>query len=160
MVDPRRTGSAQWADRWLGLDVGSDIPLANAVGREIIAAGLANDEFVQNATSRFEEYKAHVESFTLEYAEKTTGVPGDAIRELAHAYATAGRASLCWTLGITEHHNAVDNVLALINLSLLTGHVGRYGSGLSPLRGQNNVQGRRRYGRAARPLSRVPACGK
>ena len=141
VVDPRRTGSAQWADRWLGLDVGSDIPLANAAGREIIAAGLANDEFIHNATSRFEEYKTQVEPFTLEYAEKITGVPGEAIRELAHAYAKAGRASLCWTLGITEHHNAVDNVLALINLSLLTGHVGRYGSGLSPLRGQNNVQG-------------------
>src|SRR5205823_7357800 len=63
------------------------------------------------------------------------------LRELARAYATAGRAQLCWTLGITEHHNAVDNVLALINLALLTGHVGRYGSGLCPLRGQNNVQG-------------------
>jgi formate dehydrogenase major subunit len=60
---------------------------------------------------------------------------------MAHAYARAGRAMICWTLGITEHHNAVDNVLALVNLSLLTGHVGRYGSGLNPLRGQNNVQG-------------------
>ncbi len=63
------------------------------------------------------------------------------IRRLAHEYARADRAMLCWTLGITEHHNAVDNVLALINLALLTGHVGRYGSGLNPLRGQNNVQG-------------------
>ena len=70
-----------------------------------------------------------------------TGVPRDAIRELAHAYGRAEHAQLCWTLGITEHHNAVDNVLALINLSLLTGQVGRYGSGLQPLRGQNNVQG-------------------
>jgi predicted molibdopterin-dependent oxidoreductase YjgC len=68
-------------------------------------------------------------------------VPADAIRELAHAYAGAPRAQLCWTLGITEHHNAVDNVFALIDLALLTGHVGRYGSGLTPLRGQNNVQG-------------------
>ena len=141
VVDPRRTVSAQWADRWLGLDVGTDIALAHAAGREIISAGLTNEEFVRNATSRFEDYKAQVEPFTLENAEKITGVPGEAIRELAHAYATARRASLCWTLGITEHHNAVDNVLALINLSLLTGHVGRYGSGLSPLRGQNNVQG-------------------
>ncbi|HJX76075.1 MAG TPA: molybdopterin-dependent oxidoreductase, partial [Gaiella sp.] len=70
-----------------------------------------------------------------------TGVPADAIREVAHAYARADRAIVCWTLGITEHHNAVDNVLALINLGLLCGHVGRYGSGLTPLRGQNNVQG-------------------
>lgn len=82
-----------------------------------------------------------MDSYTLAHAERETGVPADAIRELAHAYATAGRAMICWTLGITEHHNAVDNVLALINLALLTGHVGRYGSGLNPLRGQNNVQG-------------------
>ena len=141
VVDPRRTGSAQWADGWLGLDVGSDIALANAMGREIIAAGLTNDDFVEHATSRFDEYKATVDPYTLEYAERVTGVPAEAIRHLAHAYAKAPRAELCWTLGITEHHNAVDNVLALINLSLLTGHVGRYGCGLNPLRGQNNVQG-------------------
>ena len=73
--------------------------------------------------------------------ERETGVPAAVIRETAHAYARAERAQICWTLGITEHHNAVDNVLALINLGLLTGHVGRYGSGLNPLRGQNNVQG-------------------
>jgi formate dehydrogenase major subunit len=79
--------------------------------------------------------------WTLERGEAVTGVPGAAIRELAHLYARADRAILCWTLGITEHHNAVDNVLSLINLGLLTGHVGRYGSGLNPLRGQNNVQG-------------------
>ena len=68
-------------------------------------------------------------------------MPAEVIRELAHAYARADRAILCWTLGITEHVTAVDNVLSLINLALLTGHVGRYGSGLNPLRGQNNVQG-------------------
>ena len=82
-----------------------------------------------------------MQPYTLEHAEKVTGVPAGVIRELAHSYARADRAQLCWTLGITEHHNAVDNVLALINLALLTGHVGRYGSGLNPLRGQNNVQG-------------------
>ncbi len=141
MVDPRRTSSARWATLWLGLDVGSDISLANAMGREIIAAGLANHKFIQHATSRFEAYRAHVEKYTLERAERETGVPADAIRKMAHAYASAPRAQLCWTLGITEHHNAVDNVVALINLALLTGHVGRYGSGVNPLRGQNNVQG-------------------
>src|SRR5205807_6042563 len=65
----------------------------------------------------------------------------DVIRDAAFAYAKADRAMICWTLGITEHHDAVDNVLALINLALLTGHVGRYGCGCNPLRGQNNVQG-------------------
>jgi formate dehydrogenase major subunit len=140
-VDPRRTSSAEWADLWLGLDVGTDIALANAMGREIIAAGLANEEFIGRATSGFEAYRESVEPWTLERAERETGVPAASIREAALAYAMAGKAMICWTLGITEHHNAVDNVLALINLSLLCGHVGRWGSGLNPLRGQNNVQG-------------------
>jgi formate dehydrogenase major subunit len=140
-VDPRRSDSARWADVWLGPDVGSDIVLANAVGREIIASGLENRTFIKRATAGFDAYRAHIERYTLEYAEHVTGVPAAVIRDLAHAYARAHRAQLCWTLGITEHHNAVDNVLSLINLALLTGHVGRYGSGLNPLRGQNNVQG-------------------
>jgi predicted molibdopterin-dependent oxidoreductase YjgC len=140
-VDPRRTGSAQWADTWLGLDVGSDIALANTIGREIIHAGLTNDAFINRATLGFAEYRASVEHWTLEEGERVTGVPAQTIRELAHAYGRAERAILCWTLGITEHVTAVDNVLSLINLALLTGHVGRYGSGLNPLRGQNNVQG-------------------
>ena len=141
MIDPRRTSSARWADGWLGLDVGSDIALANAVGREILAAGLENPAFIERATSGFDAYAMSVEPYTLEFAEKTTGVPRERIAELARGYAGAPSAQLCWTLGITEHHNAVDNVRALINLALLTGHVGRYGSGVCPLRGQNNVQG-------------------
>jgi predicted molibdopterin-dependent oxidoreductase YjgC len=115
--------------------------LANAVGREILAAGLENRAFIDRATCGFEEYAKCVEPYTLDYAEKTTGVPRERIAQLARDYATAASAQLCWTLGITEHHNAVDNVRALINLALLTGHVGRYGAGVCPLRGQNNVQG-------------------
>src|SRR5437899_9149994 len=141
VVDPRRTVTAQWADLWLGLDVGTDIPLANAVAREIIAAGLHDEEFIAGATTGFDAYRESVEPWTLEEAERVTGVPAEAIRELAHTYGNAQNAQLCWTLGITEHHNAVDNVFALINLALLTGKVGKWGSGLQPLRGQNNVQG-------------------
>jgi predicted molibdopterin-dependent oxidoreductase YjgC len=140
-VDPRRSSTAQWADTWLGIHVGSDISLANAVGNEIIRAGLANEAFIGRATTGFSGYAEAVRPYTLERAERDTGVPASVIRALAHDYAKADRAQICWTLGITEHHNAADNVFALINLSLLTGHVGRYGSGLVPLRGQNNVQG-------------------
>ena len=140
-VDPRRTSSSKFADVWLGIDVGTDIALANAIGREIIHAGLTNDEFIAHSTQGFETYRAAVEPYTLDVAAGITGVPAEAIRELAHAYATGGKSQILWTLGITEHHNAVDNVLALCNLALLTGHVGRWGSGLVPLRGQNNVQG-------------------
>jgi predicted molibdopterin-dependent oxidoreductase YjgC len=140
-VDPRRTSSAQWADAWLGIHVGSDISLANAIGNEIIRAGLVHDAFIQRATTGFDAYAETVRQYPLERAEHDTGVPASLIRQLAHDYARADRAQICWTLGITEHHNAADNVFALINLALLTGHVGRYGSGVVPLRGQNNVQG-------------------
>lgn len=141
VVDPRRTASAKFADLWLGIDVGTDISLANAMSREIIAANLHNKEFIEHATSGFDAFAAHVDEYTLERAAATTGVNANAIRELAHEYATAPTAQILWTLGITEHHNGVENVLSLCNLALLTGHVGRWGSGLVPLRGQNNVQG-------------------
>lgn len=140
-VDPRRTATAQWAEGWLGLNVGTDIPLAHALGREIIQAGLANETFIGRATRGFEEYRALVEPWTLSLAQKVTGVPASAIRELAHAYARADRAQLCWTHGVTGHRNGTDNVRALINLALLTGHVGRTGCGLLPLTGEHNVQG-------------------
>jgi predicted molibdopterin-dependent oxidoreductase YjgC len=140
-VDPRRTSSSEWADVWLGIDVGSDIALANAMARVIIHAGLANKDFIERATSGYDEFARCVEAYTLEVAEKETGVPAYAIRDVALEYGRADTAMICWTLGITEHHNATDNVLALINLALLTGKVGRYGCGLNPLRGQNNVQG-------------------
>ena len=126
---------------WLGLNVGTDVALANAMAREIIHSGLAHHEFIQRGTMNYPAYAAAVEPYTLEFAQEVTGIPAEIIRQSAHAYARADRAMVCWTLGITEHHNAVDNVLALINLALLTGHVGRYGSGCNPLRGQNNVQG-------------------
>jgi len=141
VIDQRRTESAQWADVWMGLNIGSDIALANAMARDIIHAGLAHERFIANGTTGFEAYRAAVEPYTLEFGERATGVPAGVIREAAQTYARADKAMICWTLGITEHHNAVDNVLALINLSLLTGHVGRWGSGCNPLRGQNNVQG-------------------
>ena len=141
VIDPRRTTSAEWAHQWLGIHVGTDIALANAVAREILAAGLTNSAFISHATSGFDNFRRHLDPYTLAYAERTCGIPAELVRDLAHSYARADRAQICWTLGITEHVTGVDNVLSLINLGLLTGHVGRYGSGLNPLRGQNNVQG-------------------
>ena len=141
VVDPRRTSSAKFADMWLGLEVGSDIAMANTVANHIITNGWANQEFIDNSTQGYEAFAASVAGYTLEVGERLTGVPAAAIATMAEAYATAQTAQILWTLGITEHHNAVDNVVALCNLALLTGHVGRRGSGLVPLRGQNNVQG-------------------
>jgi len=111
------------------------------MARVIIHEGLADERFIAHATTGYKQFAKCVEKYTLERAEKDTGVPADAIREVALAYGKAKTGMICWTLGITEHHNATDNVLALINLALLTGKVGRYATGLNPLRGQNNVQG-------------------
>jgi predicted molibdopterin-dependent oxidoreductase YjgC len=141
VVDPRKIDQVKKAYKWLGLHVGTDIALANAMANVIIAEDLHDKEFVERATKNFEAYRDKVSGYTPEYAEQITGVPADDIREVARMYATADKAILNWTLGITEHHNGADGVFALIGLGLLTGHVGKYGSGLNPLRGQNNVQG-------------------
>jgi formate dehydrogenase major subunit len=141
VIDPRRTSSAAWADGFLPLAVGSDIALANTVAQVILERGLDDRTFIDRATTGIDAFRASVEPWTLARGERETGVPAALIERMALDYARADRAMICWTLGITEHHTAVDNVLGLINLALLTGHVGRWGSGLNPLRGQNNVQG-------------------
>jgi formate dehydrogenase major subunit len=141
VIDPRRTSSAAWADGFLPLAVGSDIALANAVARVILDHGLEDRAFVERATTGFDAFREVVGRYGLDRAERETGVPRALVERMALDYARAGRAMICWTLGITEHKVGVDNVRALINLALLTGHVGRWGSGLNPLRGQNNVQG-------------------
>ncbi len=112
------------------------------MAREIIHAGLARHDVHRARHDGLRGVSQTRSSRTRSsFAERVTGIPADVIRDAAHQYAKADRAMICWTLGITEHHNAVDNVVALINLALLTGHVGRYGCGCNPLRGQNNVQG-------------------
>ena len=147
VVDPRRTDSAAFADLWLGIDVGTDVALSNTMAREIIHAGLTHDDFIAGGTTGYDEYAASVEDWTLERGEAVTGVPAEVIREVAHAYATAEKAMICWTLGITEHHNAVDNVLSLINLGLLTGHVGTVRERPQPAPRTEQRPGRRRHGR-------------
>ncbi len=141
VIDPRRIDQTKLAYKYLPVRVGTDIALANAMGHVIIEENLVHQDFIQHATEQFELYKEAVHSYTPEYAEKITGIPADDIREIARLYASAKKATICWTLGITEHHNGTENVFSLINLALLTGHIGKYGSGLNPLRGQNNVQG-------------------
>jgi anaerobic selenocysteine-containing dehydrogenase len=91
-VDPRRSSTARWADAWLGINVGSDISVANAIGNEIIQTGLVDEEFIRRATVDFEAYKETVAKYPLERAERDSGVPKELIRQLAHDYARADRA--------------------------------------------------------------------
>jgi len=141
VIDPRKIDQTKLADKWLPVRVGTDIALANAMGYTIIEEGLYNEEFINRTTLDFESYKKHVQAYSPDAVENITGVSAEDIRYVARLYAKAEKAIINWTLGITEHHNGTENVFALINLALLTGHIGKYGSGVNPLRGQNNVQG-------------------
>jgi predicted molibdopterin-dependent oxidoreductase YjgC len=107
----------------------------------IIKEKLYNQEFIQQRTEGFEEFVKSVEKFTPEYAEAISGVDRQLIVEAARMYATADRGAIYWALGIPESSHGTDNAMSLIHLALLTGHIGRRGTGLNPLRGQNNVQG-------------------
>ncbi len=141
VVDPRKTLTTKRAHEHLQIAVGSDIALLNAMAHVIIRDGLYRTDFIDRATEGFAAFAESVKAWTPERASVPTGISAERIESLARRYAKAPTAMIGWTLGITEHHNAVDNVLALINLSLLCGNVGRPGAGLNPLRGQNNVQG-------------------
>ncbi|UAC50007.1 molybdopterin-dependent oxidoreductase [Bacillus aquiflavi] len=141
VVDPRKIDMVKVAHRHLQINVGSDIALINALIHVIIKENLYNPNFIQELTDNFEELKKQVEQYTPEYAASITGLTPEEIVETAREYATASSALIAYTLGITEHHCGVNNVFDIANLALLTGNIGKKGSGIMPLRGQNNVQG-------------------
>ncbi len=141
VADPRRIWLADIADWYLPLAPGSDVWLLNAMAHVIVTEGLADEEWIAANTEGFEAVKETVLRYPPEEAEKHTGVPADDIRAVARAYATTEKAGIYYTLGITEHTTGTDNVYALSNLVLMTGHLGHRSTGMNPLRGQNNVQG-------------------
>ncbi len=141
VADPRAIWMTSIAERHLQLAPGSDIWLLNAMANVIVSEDLVDREFIETQTENFEAVARSVASYTPEEAEKITGVPAEDIRWTARRYATTEKAGIYYTLGITEHTHGTDNVYALANLVLMTGHLGRPSAGLNPLRGQNNVQG-------------------
>jgi len=141
VVDPRKTEIAELADVYVPLKPGANIPLLNAMCNVIIAEGLYDKEFVANRTEGFEELKSAVENFTPENYAGIIGVPAETIREIARGFAKADSAAIFYTMGITQHTSGTNNVLAVANLAMLTGQIGKPSSGVNPLRGQNNVQG-------------------
>jgi formate dehydrogenase alpha subunit len=141
VVDPRRIEMVDWASLWLPEKPGSDVPVFSAMAHVILKEKLYNQDFIDTRTENFDEFAASMEKFTPEYAETISGVDRYLIVEAARMYARAKNAAIYWSLGIPEHAHGTSNALSLINLALLTGHIGREGTGLNPLRGQNNVQG-------------------
>ena len=141
VADPRSIWMTQIAEKHLQLQPGTDVWLLNAIAHVIVEEGLTDEAFVEMHTEGFEEVRRTVAAYTPEEAEKVTGVPAEDIRWTARLYAKTERAGIYYTLGITEHSHGTDNVYALANLVLMTGHLGKRSAGMNPLRGQNNVQG-------------------
>jgi len=141
VVDPRKTELAEIADHHLQIESGSDIALLNGMAHVIIAEGIWNKEFVETRTEEFEALRTMVAKYTPEYVESITGVPPETLRTVARGYALAPNATILYTMGITQHICGTHNVMAIANLAMLCGQIGKEFSGVNPLRGQNNVQG-------------------
>ncbi|MBI9106002.1 MAG: formate dehydrogenase subunit alpha [Spirochaetales bacterium] len=141
VADPRRISLAGIADIHLRQRPGTDVALINALMNVILSEGLEDSRFIAERTEGFEEIHDSIMKNTPEFAEKITGVPAEAIRRAARVYAGAESASIIYSMGITQHTSGTDNVMALANLAMMSGNVGKEASGVNPLRGQNNVQG-------------------
>jgi formate dehydrogenase major subunit len=141
VADPRRIALADKADIYLPLRVGTDVALLLGMAHVIARDGLIDEAFIAARTENVEAFLQHVKQFTPEWAETICGVPARDIEAAGRLYGQAERGAIYYTLGITEHICGVDNVQSLSNLALMTGNLGREGTGINPMRGQNNIQG-------------------
>lgn len=141
VLDPEYTPTAKIADEYVQFKTGTDVALMNAMIKVIIDNDLQDDEFIKNRTKGFDELKETVQKYDLETVSEITHISPETIEELAIEYAKADKAAIVYSLGITEHSHGADNVMSTANLAMLTGNIGRQGTGVNPLRGQNNVQG-------------------
>jgi predicted molibdopterin-dependent oxidoreductase YjgC len=141
VADPRRIGLAEMAHLYLPLRVGSDVALLLAMAHVIAREGLIDEDFIMQRAADSAAFLRHIKEFPPEWAETITGVPAKDIETAAVWYGGADKAAIYYTLGITEHICGVDNVQSLCNLALMTGNLGREGTGVNPMRGQNNIQG-------------------
>ena len=141
VMDPRGQALSRHATHMLQFKSGTDVALLNAIMNTIVAEGLHDPDYIDRHTEGFDALKAHIEPFTPEEMAPICGIDADTIRTVARKYATAPASIVFWGMGISQHIHGTDNARCLISLALMTGQVGRPGTGLHPLRGQNNVQG-------------------
>ena len=143
VINPRRIDMCDFAELWLRPRPGTDVALLNAMAKVILDENLVDWDFVNGRTEDFEEWRSIIEGYTLEYAEGITGVAAADIAQAARIYAEPPFSGSCliWGMGITQHMMGTANAHSLLNLSFVAGQLGKPGSGISPLRGQNNVQG-------------------
>ncbi len=140
-VDPRADKMSDHADIFCQLKPGTDVAFYNGVMHEVIRLGLTDPDFIARRTSNYDALASNVANYPPERAEQITGVPADVIRRVARAWGEARAGVIFWGMGISQHTTGTDNARCLIAMCAITGNVGRPGSGLHPLRGQNNVQG-------------------
>jgi len=141
VADPRLIDVARRAHLHLQLRPGSNVALLNGMMRHIVDMGWEDTEFISERTENYEALREALDAMTVEQAAEICGVPADDIRTAAEMYAKAGAATILYAMGITQHHTGTNNVLSVANLAMLTGQIGRPGTGVNPLRGQVNVQG-------------------
>jgi formate dehydrogenase major subunit len=141
IIDPRKQTLSRHAIKHLAFKPGSDVALLNAMLNTIITEGLTDEQYIAGYTEGFEELKARIADFTPEKMAPICGIDAETLREVARLYATAKSSIIFWGMGISQHVHGTDNSRCLIALALITGQIGRPGTGLHPLRGQNNVQG-------------------
>jgi formate dehydrogenase alpha subunit len=141
VADPRSINLTEFAEVYLQHKPGTDVALINGMMNVILSEGLHDSEFIRQRTRNFEGIKSITEKYSPEYTERITGVPAEEIIKAAQLYGKAKRASIIYCMGITQHTTGTDNVMSLANLAMMTGNVGKRGTGVNPLRGQNNVQG-------------------
>ena len=143
VINPRRIDMCDYADIWLRPRPGTDVALLNGMANVILNQGLSNENFIESRTEGYEDWSDIVSKYTPEYVESITGVAADDIVAAAHMYAAPPFSGSCliWGMGITQHTMGTANAHGLLNLAFSTGQLGKPGSGISPLRGQNNVQG-------------------
>jgi len=141
VADPRRTELARHATHVLQFKADTDVALLNAMMHAIVDEGLADEAFIRERTSGYEALKENVAKYSPEAMAPLCGIPAQTIREVARLYATSKGSMILWGMGISQHVHGTDNARCLIALALMTGQIGRPGTGLHPLRGQNNVQG-------------------
>ncbi len=141
LIDPREIELADFAAIHLRPRSGTDVAVLSAIAHVILEEGLAKQDFITERTENFDAFKDAIKDCTPQWAEDISGVPAEMIDEAAQIYGQAGSAAIFWAMGITQSSHGTDNVQALANLALLTGNFGKPGSGVNPLRGQNNVQG-------------------
>ena len=141
ILDPRGSSLVRHATQHLQFRSGTDVALLNSMMHVIVTEGLVDEQYVAGFTEGFEAVKANVASFSPEAMAPITGIAPDVVRHVARSFAHAKAAMIFWGMGVSQHVHGTDNARCLIALALMTGHVGRPGAGLHPLRGQNNVQG-------------------